>query len=396
MLALAKSLVKRKSLILLPCTLLLAGAAFAQTGAVEGDIKDENGKPMDGVKSNARILIDRKDIKGHWELKPKDIKKGHYFHAGLPAGATLRISLEVDGKEVDAIDNIKLRLGDPMPFPFDLSKKKADQQAMQKAVETGTITKEQERSLTPEQKAAIEKQNKERSAAMAKNKALNDAFNAGQEAKAAKNWPVAVEQFQKASEMDATQHVIFANLAEAYAGVASTQTGADAQASTDKGLAAFQKAIELKPDDAAYHNNYALALAKAKKFPEAQAELTKAAQIDAPNAGKYYYNLGAVLVNTGQSDPAGEAFKKAIELDPNYADAQYQYGIYLIGKATTTPDGKIVPPAGTREAFEKYLSLRPDGPFAEPSKAMLASIGATVDVNFEKPGSKKQTTKKKQ
>ena len=31
----------------------------------------------------------------------------------------------------------------------------------------------------------------------------------------------------------------------------------------------------------------------------AQAELTKAAQLDPPNAGKYFYNLGAVLVNTG-------------------------------------------------------------------------------------------------
>ncbi len=394
MLALAKSLVKRKSLILLPCTLLLAGAALAQTGALEGDIKDENGKPIDGVKANAKILIDRKDIKGHWELKPKDIKKGHYFHAGLPAGATVRVSLEIDGKEVDAVDNVRLRLGDPQPINFDLSQNKARQQEMQKAVETGTVTKEMERSLTPEQKAAIEKQNKERSAAMQKNKALNDAFNAGQEAKALKNWDAAVAAFEKAAEMDATQHVIFANLAESYAGVASTKTGADAQTATDKGLVAFQKAIELKPDDAAYHNNYALALAKAKKFTEAQAELTKAAQIDPPQAGKYYYNLGAVLVNTGQADPAGEAFKKAIELDPNYADAQYQYGIYLIGKATTTPDGKIVPPAGTKEAFEKYLQLKPDGPFAEPSKAMLASMGATVETNFEKPGSKRPTKKK--
>ncbi len=394
MLALAQSLAKRNLLILLPSMLLFAGAALAQTSAIEGDIKDEDGKPMDGVKSKARILIDRKDIKGHWELKSKDIKKGHYFHAGLPAGGTFRIALEVDGKEADSVDNVRLRLGDPMNLPFDLSQRKARAQAMQQAVESGTVTKEMERSLTPEQKAALEKQAKERTAAMSKNKALNDAFNAGQEAKAAKNWEVAVAQFEKAGEMDATQHVIWGNLAEAYGGLSATKTGDEAQTATDKGLAAFQKAIELKPDDAAYHNNYALGLAKAKRFAEAQSELTKAAQIDAPNAGKYYYNLGAVLVNTGQSEPAGEAFKKAIELDPNYADAQYQYGIYLIGKATTTPDGKIVPPAGTREAFEKYLALRPDGMFADAAKAMLGSIGSTVETNFEKPGSKKQTKKK--
>ena len=88
-------------------------------------------------------------------------------------------------------------------------------------------------------------------------------------------------------------------------------------------------------------------------------------------------------------------FKKAIEADPNYADAHYQYGIYLIGKATTTPDGKIVPPAGTAEEFQKYLELKPDGVNAEASKAMLQSMGAKIETEFAKPGAKKPTPKKK-
>jgi tetratricopeptide (TPR) repeat protein len=136
-------------------------------------------------------------------------------------------------------------------------------------------------------------------------------------------------------------------------------------------------------------------LAQSKKSDEALVELTKAAQLDPTNAGKYYFNGGAVLVNLGQNEPAGAMFKKAIEADPNYADAHYQYGIYLIGKATTTPDGKIVPPDGTKEEFMKYLELKPDGPNAEPSKAMLQSMGETLQLDYSKPGSKKTTTKKK-
>jgi hypothetical protein len=85
-------------------------------------------------------------------------------------------------------------------------------------------------------------------------------------------------------------------------------------------------------------------------------------------------------------------FKKAIEADPNYADAHYQYGIFLIGKATTTPDGKIVPPAGTKEEFEKYLELKPDGSNAEAAKAMLQSMGETLQTDYSKPGAKKKTT----
>ena len=77
-----------------------------------------------------------------------------------------------------------------------------------------------------------------------------------------------------------------------------------------------------------------MALGKAKKFPEMQAELKKAAELDPPKAGQYYYNLGAMLVNAGQSEPAGQAFKKAIELDPKHADSYYQLGVHLIGKAS--------------------------------------------------------------
>ena len=42
--------------------------------------------------------------------------------------------------------------------------------------------------MSAEQKAALEKATKERQAAMAKNKALNDAFNAGMEAMKTKQW----------------------------------------------------------------------------------------------------------------------------------------------------------------------------------------------------------------
>ena len=147
----------------------------------------------------------------------------------------------------------------------------------------------------------------------------------------------------KASELDPKQSVVWANLADAYMGQAKSKTGADQAALYAKAYDAYTKALELKPDDAAAHNNFALALAKGGKFPEAQAELTKAAQMDPPNAGKYYYNLGALLVNNSQLEPAGEAFKKAMDADPNYADAYYQYGIYLISKAQVSAEGKVTP-----------------------------------------------------
>jgi tetratricopeptide (TPR) repeat protein len=367
--------------------LLFTLASFAQTTtSLEGEVKGEDGAPLKG----ALVKIDRKDIKGHYQVKTD--KKGHYFHAGLPIGV-YKVTLEVDGKDVDSVDNVRTTLGDPIPINFDMHAAAQRRQALQTAAESGQLTKDQARGMSAEERAALEKQTKERAQQLAKNKALNDAFNVGMEALKTKQYDTAVQQFTKAGEMDPNQNVVWAQLAEAYVGLASTKTGAEHDDAMNKGLDAFQKALTLKPDDAAYHNNYALALAKAKKFPEAEAELGKAAQLDPPNAGKYYYNLGALLVNSGQTDPAGEAFKKAIEADPNYADAQYQYGIFLIGKAQVGADGKVTPPTGTREAFEKYLQLKPDGPFAQSAKAMLDSMAGTLDTSYQNPAAKK--TKKK-
>ena len=230
---------------------------------------------------------------------------------------------------------------------------------------------EKDRSLSKEQREAMEKQNKEREAQIAKNKALNEAFTAGKAAVEAKNWDGAIENFKKASEMEGgNQSVIWANLADAYANAAKEKP-TDATTLRQSAIDAYKKAIELKPDDASLYNNYALVLGYQKQIPEAQAALEKAAQLDPPGAGRYYYNLGAVLVNTGQNDPAGVAFKKAIDADPNYADAQYQYGIFLTSQAKTDTSGKVTAVPGTIEAFQKYLDLKPDGPFADSAKGMI-------------------------
>ena len=65
-----------------------------------------------------------------------------------------------------------------------------------------------------------------------------------------------VAGFVKATAMEGgKQYLIYANMAEAYMGLAGEKTGAEQTAPMDKGLESFGKSIEL-------------ALAKAKKFPE--------------------------------------------------------------------------------------------------------------------------------
>src|SRR5690348_1684984 len=95
--------------------MLFAFSALAQTASLEGTVKGEDGKPLQG----ALVKIDRTDIKGHYQVKTD--KKGHYLHAGLPLG-TYDITVAVNNQDKDGVKGVKLRSSDMMPVDFDLSK----------------------------------------------------------------------------------------------------------------------------------------------------------------------------------------------------------------------------------------------------------------------------------
>ena len=382
------SVTLRRLVLAFGCSLLLTSASWGQTSSLEGEVRGDDGQPLRG----ALIQIERLDIKGNYKVKTN--KKGRFFHAGLPLGQ-YKVAVSVEGKVRDTVSGVRTKLGESTTVDFDLQASRRKQEALQAAAESGTLTQEQMSGMTREQREALKKQMAERSKAMGKNKALNDAFNAAMTAKQAKQWDVAVENFAKAAEIDPEQHVVWANLADAYVNLAETKRGAEQEAAMAKGMESYEKVITIAPENAAYHNNYALALARAKRFDEAQTELENAAQINPAGAGQYFYNLGAVLVNIGQLDPAGDAFKKAIEADPNYAAAQYQYGVCLISKAQTTTDGKIIPPEGTQEAFQKYLELEPTGPYAAAAQGMLASLEGTIEAEYSNPDAPKRRRVKK-
>ncbi len=375
----------RNMAVLAACFLGFAAAARAQVSGLEGIVKDPDGKPIVG----AVVKIERQDIKGNYTVKTD--KKGHYGHYGLPLG-TYTVTVEVDGKVADQVKGVRTKLGDPLNMPFNLRPAQPQQAA---AGQQAAPPPEKDRTMSKEQREAMDKQMKEREAQIAKNKALNEAFTNGKAAVEAKKWDDAIDNFKKASAMEGgNQSVIWANLADAYANAAKEKP-AEATALRQNAIDAYKKAIELKADDASLYNNYALVLGYQKQIPEAQAALEKAAQIDPSGAGRYYYNLGAVLVNTAQNDAAGVAFKKAIDADPNYADAQYQYGIFLTSQAKTDTSGKVTAVPGTIEAFQKYLDLKPDGPFAESAKGMITMLGGTVSTTYVNPSAPKNAPSKK-
>ena len=260
---------------------------------------------------------------------------------------------------------------------------------------------------------------KEKQAAAAKEgdirQSLNEKLNAASDASKAGDYDTAIALLSQATDLDATRDVLWYRLGDAYSQSALKQTDtAEKNKRLESAVADFQKAVKLKTDEieaaktatdkkpdaakqaesnknlAAYYNGLGNAYGRAGKADGAVAAYNQAAAVDPTNSGMYYFNLGAIMTNGGHVDEAIAAFDKAIVADPTKAAAYYWKGVNLMGKATVK-DNKMIAPAGTAEALNKYLELEPTGPYADPAKQLLASMGAAVETTF---GKKKSAAKK--
>jgi tetratricopeptide (TPR) repeat protein len=360
---------------------LSAPALFAQaSGTVKGVCKDAQGNPI----ADAIVLWSNTDNGQKYTLKTN--KKGEYFSLGIAAGSyNVALYKTADdqkaGKDLFHFNKFQVAI-DENTLDFDL-KKQAEESA-------------KGQGLTPEQIKAMQEQQEKQKKEVNTVKALNEKLAAAKAAVDAGDYETAITNLNEANQIDATRDLIWFKLGDAYRMSAPKQTDpAEKQKRLDAAVEAYQKAVQLKQaatndkdpnanvNLAAYYNNLAEAYAKAGKTDDALKTYTQAAQADPTHAGQYYFNTGAVLTNAGKVDDAIAAFDKVIAADPNRADAYYWKGVNMIGKATLQGD-KMVAPAGTAEAFQKYLDLQPTGTYADAAKQMLASIGATVETGFGK------------
>ncbi|MBI2149041.1 MAG: tetratricopeptide repeat protein [Acidobacteria bacterium] len=321
-----------KILAFLAAAMLFAVPSFAQTGNIEGKVTDVDGKPLTGV----LISIDRQGIAGHYEVKTDN--RGQYLHAGLPTGQ-YRVAVMRDGKTLAARTDVRVSFGGSFKADFDLKQMQSQGAS------------EEERAKAAEEKAKAD--------------ATKASFEGARAAMTAKNFDEAVRLFKEAADKDPTQHVIYANLADALS-----------QAKRyDESAAAYGEAIKLKPDEAPYYNNLGIVLGNAGKIDEATQALQKAAELNPPGAGQSYYNLGAVLTNRGRTTEAAAAFKKAIEFNPQMAQAYYQLGISYFGSPATIPDAIGV--------LEKFLQMAPTDPNAEAAKQLIEAAKQAAPTGFK-------------
>ncbi|HET9697949.1 MAG TPA: tetratricopeptide repeat protein [Terriglobales bacterium] len=351
---------------------LMIPSAFAQTGSIKGVVKDDQGKPLTG----AVVELTSKENGRKYQLKVD--KGGNIFSLGIAAG-TYDVKLLKDGQAIWAINGFPVKL-DENKLDIDLAK---EHQAAQQ-----NMSEQQKQQQA--QNEAIAKEN-------VKIKGLNEKLAAAKAAMDSNNPEQAVQVLTEATQVDPNRDILWFKLGDAQRSAAVKATDPAAKKAAFEGsIESYNKAIQLagnaKPEiiGAAY-NNVGEAYAKTGQTDQAIKSYEQAAQVNPPGAGGYYFNEGAVLTNTGKVDDAIKAFDKTIQADPNKAAAYYWKGVNMMGKATLKGN-KMEAPEGTAEAFNKYLELEPTGPYADPAKQMLASIGADVQTSF---GKAKSSGKKK-
>ena len=75
-------------------------------------------------------------------------------------------------------------------------------------------------------------------------------------------------------------------------------------------------------------NNLGLALAERGRIDEAIEHYRKALDIE-PDYAEAHNNLGIALADRGRIDEAMEHYRKALEIDPDYAEAHNNLGVAL-------------------------------------------------------------------
>jgi tetratricopeptide (TPR) repeat protein len=365
-----KTMRKTKIWLALLFTALLAPAtarlhAQEPTGKIHGHVQDPAGTPMKG--GTVSLSTDGGKT-AKYSFKTDD--SGDYKGDGIAPGTYIVIYRNPDtppDKVVDEFNDVKITAGADVTQDFDMSRAEY-------------IAK-----MTPEQRKLMEEVKAKNAEVLKENsqiKNLNaDLIKARQDNKD-KNYTEADSLMTRDTGAKPDAAVLWVEL-----GIAQKGEKKYTEAATS-----LQKAIDLdkaskkpNPDlQSAAGDSLGEALALAGKIPEAQAAYDAAAQADPKSAGIRYGNEAIIMDRVGNIDATVAAADKAIAADPSKPIPYYLKGKALINKATVDPKtNKIVAPPGCAEAYQKYLELAPDGPFAADAKSVLTEMGTTVKSTYK-------------
>jgi tetratricopeptide (TPR) repeat protein len=351
---------------LLAALLITAAAPFVlaqdTTGKVHGHAQDPLGVAM----ANDQVTLSTDGGKTAKYTFTTDAN-GDFKGEGIAPGTYALTLFNSEKKTADQFPEVKITAGGDTQQDFDLSR-------------PDYISK-----MTPEEKKAYEAA-KEKNAVINKENSQIKNLNADlQKARAddvAKNYADADALMTRDTQAKPDEALLWVELGKAQKGEKKFD---DAATSLKKAIDLDAASKKAHPDvQAAAYNDLGEILAAQGKVPDAQAAYEAAVKDDPKNAAMYYGNEAIMMDRAGQVDATVAAADKAIAADPNKPIPYYLKGKALINKATVDEKtGKIIAPPGTAEAYQKYPSLDPNGPFSADAKAILAEMETTVTTKYK-------------
>ncbi len=145
--------------------------------------------------------------------------------------------------------------------------------------------------------------------------------------------------------------------------IAITETGQKAEA-----VAAWKHILEMAPQEPAPYTELANLYTDMGQEENAAAVMQQMEQVAKPSAATWF-NIGAGYANRDQTENAEKAFRKALDLDPNFAEANREMGYISLRRGQA---------AAAISYLEKYLAARPDAPDADAMKKLLEQAKASA------------------
>jgi tetratricopeptide (TPR) repeat protein len=129
--------------------------------------------------------------------------------------------------------------------------------------------------------------------------------------------------------------------------------------------------------------------ARTGKVPEANAAYDAAAKADPTRASLHLRNEAVIFFQEHNSTAQVAAADEAIKVDPSDAILYYIKGQGLVQNATIDPKtNRIVLPDDCTAAYQKYLDLAPNGPYAGEVAGILSQAGQKINSSYKAGKSK--------
>jgi tetratricopeptide (TPR) repeat protein len=313
----------------------VSAQSWAGKGRLQGEIRDENGKPIEGATITLRKGTERVDPKADGPKSIKTNKNGKWSTLGL-AGGAWGILIEKEGYAPSEGQVSVNEFAVAQPININLKSMATLQAAAQ--AEAAKAGKSIEPSGNAKAKVALEK------AAAAQ--------QAGRYAEARTGFEEGLGLLEEADP--SVRLSVLRAIADTYA-----KEGNQAQA-----IATLERALQVDPTDAVSLQIIATTLISQGKEKEAEAYIARLPQgvkIDPDTL----LNTGIKAYNDKDLNGALERFNRVVQENPDLANAYYYRGLTYLGLNKS---------AEAKTDFEKVLQLEPGHPSADEIREYIKAL----------------------